>query len=150
MGNWQERNSKMRKYYWRPLIPLGLAALLFLCLAGTLFSGWGYGGHWGMMHPGVMGGWHRGHMGGWGYGHVGWFFGLGLVLRLAFSVLLIAGGIWLFRRSMGPRAAWAGFARSTCASCGRSVRNDWNHCPHCGLPLTHQSDDNRPNKAMYI
>jgi hypothetical protein len=95
MGDLQERNSNMRKYYWRPLIPLGLAAFLFLCLAGMFFSGWGFGGHGGMMRPEMMGGWHRGPMGGGGIGHFGWFLGLGLVLRLAFSLLLIAGGIGL-------------------------------------------------------
>lgn len=31
-----------------------------------------------------------------------------------------------------------------CSNCGRPVQNDWNHCPHCGNPLSEKPEGDSP------
>ncbi len=132
----------MQRRDWTTWIVYGLGALIILWVASSLFSGWSYGGVWGMMKPEIMENWHRGHMGGgWGFGPLGLLFGfLGLMFRLGFLALFVLGGVWLFYRLGGPQVLSSTLAR-TCANCGQLVQSNWHHCPQCGRPLPHANDE---------
>ncbi|GFP31105.1 zinc ribbon domain-containing protein [Candidatus Hakubella thermalkaliphila] len=127
----------MNKVNWVQVAIFGIVALLVLLIVVSFLpfgwrGGWGPGG---MMGPGMMGGW-----GGWGFSPFGW---IGMIFMwlfpLGFLVLLIPGGVWLFRQvtqqgpAAGPPPAISGKA---CPSCSKPVQTDWQLCPYCGQELT--------------
>lgn len=129
----------MNKTNWTQVAVFGGVVLLVFLIGISLLSffgqGYGYGG-WGpggMMGPGMM-------SYGYGGGALGWLFSLlGLIFPLGFLVLLIVGGVWLFRKVSQPQVPSVGRSEAqsgqTCSSCDRAVQADWQLCPYCGQEL---------------
>jgi hypothetical protein len=168
MSNHYERMCRMQEHQWKNWIFWGLGALAILWIASTFFSGWHYGGGWGMMNSEMTGNWHRGEMGAymggpmrgnWGFGPFGLLLGLvGMSFRFGILALILLGGFWLFHRLGGSQGISSLFApmsaQATCANCGQVVQSNWRNCPHCGVPLAHAtheasgSEDTPPTEGV--
>jgi hypothetical protein len=93
------------------------------------------------------------HDGWFPLGRFGFFFPLGMIFGglfwLAVIFLSVYGLISLFRGGRTPRQdvpsatptarpaveTSSQAAALTCANCGRSIQEDWSHCPYCGHRL---------------
>ena len=148
---------------WLLGIGIGLVCLIVLVAVGYLAFSW-WGGSGGMMGTYGFRAWgDRGEIPwqrmpmhpnyGMPYSRFGGFFPLRIVAGglLCLGVLgLIGLGLVALVRGLNRPAQLAEKPvlpvepAQVCSNCGRSVQDDWSHCPYCGNPLAGTSEGESP------